>query len=462
MSEINVYDRNKQLNDIQTTYEKKKRELRSKGESELSELRDQYKQKMEKERSSGDAVINHIQKNKSVQTEQIMAQNKESVQHSQELLAKNIKGLQEDQKQQQEKLQQARLEASAVHDREVKALEVQSQTGRESLEEMQDKVTREIAHTQRKYNQEINQTQIENKERLQEIKQQTSKQIDHQINVANEEQKRINLQHEANVRKLREEAQKALNQEQSISKNDLQTEKQTHQQRMGALQAEYKKQSDRIEMENQKLFGNRKLQYEKEKAMREENIRKDMALQTKKHETRVQELRNNMNQDVVVAQKQFEGRIEKMRQDFNRVYNQTNDVNRTTLDNQRENIIRAIANQRKELLSKTKNYEDMKADPFYSIVDYDSNLEEFENGYIFSTRIPKIEKPNITVRVHEDKVVLSGARTFNDTSDLENKKLATASHQTFHEEFKLDRPVDAKKVAQFYDEEILSVYIPKK
>ncbi len=117
--------------------------------------------------------------------------------------------------------------------------------------------------------------------------------------------------------------------------------------------------------------------------------------------------------------------------------------------------------EKAEIAKSVGKNQDKQADSFYNFVHADSKIEETPTHYFVSSRVPEHEKENVKMHVSDGKVVVQGARRFEDKIDTGEGKLATNSYQTFREELPLERPVHEKLVERTYENGVLTLKIPK-
>lgn len=100
-------------------------------------------------------------------------------------------------------------------------------------------------------------------------------------------------------------------------------------------------------------------------------------------------------------------------------------------------------------------------DQFYKVQDRGSRVSESSNGYTIETHVPPNEKDSFRMSVTNNRAVLSGKRKFQDSVEEGNKKLSTNNFQTFHEEFKFERPVASEGMTRERDGDTVKFFIPK-
>jgi HSP20 family molecular chaperone IbpA len=462
LSDISIYERHKQLTDIQDAYERKKQDATAKGEADLAEIRRNYKEKNKQAVDAGEAVVSHIKKNRDLAATQIYNQNRETIEVARAKLEANQKEVQKTQDEQSERLHAAQQQVKKATEQEIKQINDYRNTNRESHAHMQENANKQLNTLKTELDTKLRARVEDNHKKIEKLEADHNRKVSTILAASMQEQSRMEEINAKNYKQTKEGLETQFQRMNEQNRHQVQAERDSHIKRIGAVQKEYRTEVEKAEDMNTRSIKNRRDRFDFQKNRQEDYFRKETAELKGRNEAQVRELKSTLNAEVVRSQKQHEDRLDKMRKDFDRVFSTTDKINKETLHNQRENIMRAIANQRKELLSKTKDYGSMQSDPFYSIVDYGSKVEEHENGYIFSTHLPQLEKQNVNVKVSDGKVLLQGARTFNDEVEKDDKKLNTSNYQTFHEEFKLNHPVDEKKVTQFYDQEVLTVFIPRK
>lgn len=100
-------------------------------------------------------------------------------------------------------------------------------------------------------------------------------------------------------------------------------------------------------------------------------------------------------------------------------------------------------------------------DDFYKVQDRGSQISEKGDGYVIKAFAPEYEKDNLRLSVANNRAVLSGKRKFQDSVDDGQKKISTNNFQTFHEEFKFDRPVASEGMTRERDGDYVEFFIPK-
>lgn len=109
----------------------------------------------------------------------------------------------------------------------------------------------------------------------------------------------------------------------------------------------------------------------------------------------------------------------------------------------------------------TQNYVTRGTDSFYKVQDRGSQISERSDGYEIQAYVPEHEKDNLRVTIQNDKAIISGKRKFKDAVETEDKKISTNNFQTFHEEFKLGRPVSTTGMTREREGDYIKFFIPK-
>ncbi len=109
----------------------------------------------------------------------------------------------------------------------------------------------------------------------------------------------------------------------------------------------------------------------------------------------------------------------------------------------------------------TQNYVTRGTDAFYKVQDRGSQISERSDGYEIQAYVPEHEKDNLRVTIQNDKAIISGKRKFKDAIETEDKKISTNNFQTFHEEFKLGRPVSTAGMTREREGDYIKFFIPK-
>lgn len=122
---------------------------------------------------------------------------------------------------------------------------------------------------------------------------------------------------------------------------------------------------------------------------------------------------------------------------------------------------RSITTEKPAATPVVQNYETKDTDNFYKVQDRGSRVSEHKEGYMIEAYAPEHEKDNLRVSVANNRAVISGKRKFQDSVEEGNKKISTNNFQTFHEEFKFERPVVSEGMTREREGDYVKFFIPK-
>lgn len=108
-----------------------------------------------------------------------------------------------------------------------------------------------------------------------------------------------------------------------------------------------------------------------------------------------------------------------------------------------------------------QNHVTKETDPFYKVQDRGSRVSERNDGYVIEAYAPEHEKDNLRMSVANNRATISGKRKFQDSVDEGIKKTSTNNFQTFHEEFKFERPVASEGMTRERQGDYVKFFIPK-
>jgi len=108
-----------------------------------------------------------------------------------------------------------------------------------------------------------------------------------------------------------------------------------------------------------------------------------------------------------------------------------------------------------------QNYVTKETDQFYKVQDRGSRVSEMNDGYVIEAYAPEHEKDNLRMSVANNRATISGKRKFQDSVDEGMKKTSTNNFQTFHEEFKFERPVASEGMTRERQGDYVKFFIPK-
>ena len=149
------------------------------------------------------------------------------------------------------------------------------------------------------------------------------------------------------------------------------------------------------------------------------------------------------------------------RHEFNDAYTKNLNAFETQVKTQRENLKHTLAREKREVINDIGKYNGKNADPFYRLAQPAAEINDTGDHYVVRARVPEHEKENVKVVVHDDRVIVAGARRFEDRVDDSDVKISTNNYQTFRQEIPLEHPVREKLMKQSWADGILTIKIPK-
>lgn len=84
---------------------------------------------------------------------------------------------------------------------------------------------------------------------------------------------------------------------------------------------------------------------------------------------------------------------------------------------------------------------------------------EQANAYWLVAKLPGLQQDDMTIRVDDNQLSIFGE--WPDITDVSDSPRLVRPHRTFARQFQLDEPVDADAISTTYQDEVLSVYVPK-
>ena len=154
-------------------------------------------------------------------------------------------------------------------------------------------------------------------------------------------------------------------------------------------------------------------------------------------------------------------RAEMKTQTYNRqgkTNSNSNDVNQASVSPKNRSITTESTDKPAPMV---QNYVTRETDQFYKVQDRGSRVSESDGGYVIEAYAPEHEKDNLRMSVANNRATISGKRKFQDSVDEGFKKTSTNNFQTFHEEFKFERPVASEGMTRERQGDYVRFFIPK-
>ncbi|MES2803874.1 MAG: Hsp20/alpha crystallin family protein [Bdellovibrionota bacterium] len=211
-------------------------------------------------------------------------------------------------------------------------------------------------------------------------------------------------------------------------------------------------------------------QVQQEKTERKKQLAEAQRDDLKNLKAKYQELSKEIDQDSAAAinhikidakdkhEAQKAERQEIIASTYSRKNVQQNNNNQASVAN-----ARSISNEKQteKQAPMVQNHVTRETDQFYKVQDRGSRVSEMNDGYVIEAYAPEHEKDNLRMSVANNRATISGKRKFQDSVDEGIKKTSTNNFQTFHEEFKFERPVASEGMTRERQGDYVRFFIPK-
>lgn len=403
-----------ELNDLQAEYARKRKELVQKNEQELNSLKDYYGAKKENLITEGDAAINHIRQRQQEQIE-TAAQERDRINQnyrnsSQALTNSYNERLQSTKNKNEQSLQ----ETKDYGQQRVKQAQTDSQ---HRLEQVNSKGTNDLAAAKLHHSSQLHTTTSLNEKRLQNLKEQNTLATKTEIERGRLAQAKLKEEIHDEYGKTWTRGEEKIAEAEVTQAGKLERFNES-------VEKRYDQTQNYWEAKEEALTDQYAKRLEKQKVSNENQLR-------------------NQNER------------------FKSTYQKNELAQQESLNIQKQNFTRSLAETKKDFAKAAEKYANRKDDPFYKVEDRGSELRENSDSYFFKAYIPEHEKDSVRVAVQENKVTVSGQRSFKDKVEGENKSVSTANYQTFREEFPLETPVNTKEMKRERDGDWVTFTLPK-
>lgn len=164
-----------------------------------------------------------------------------------------------------------------------------------------------------------------------------------------------------------------------------------------------------------------------------------------------------------LTEEERQTRLEEQKQTYNRQAQLSQKANQSSQARQASTMSAARNNQPKaqNVEKETLSVQSKADDSFYKVINHESQVKENSDGYTIKAFIPAHDKDDVRLTIQDNKAVLSGKRKFQDTVEDEKKKISTNNFQTYHEEFKFNRPVATQGITREREGDFMTFFIPK-
>ena len=417
MPEVPLVQRKQQqedLSELQAEYARKRKKLVTEQDGELHQIKQDFVGKKEATLEQGQAAVNHIKKTQNAEFEHVQ----ENRQKMQEKVAHQSSEAEASYNNKIEKVKESRQETidRVRADTQKKVNETESFSGKK-LEEVRNRSNSEIRLAQDRYNKQIENLQASTKNRIAEINQQSDEKIKTELAVGATKKEEVRENNQKDVTQLQKQGQQAIFEETKAQEN----------------------RKMRLEKESDKQFQRQQDQW--------------MSRETRLQEDYTSKLENE--------KKAYDDQLKNQGQHFKSKYSINDESNRTSLAIQSNNYVKELNEQKKEFLTEATKYSGKDKDPFYKVQDRGSHILEDAHSYVIKAYVPAHEKDAVKITVQKDKATVEGKRAFKDQFETEDKKVATATYQSFREDFPFDKPVATEGMTRERDGDYMIITVPK-
>ncbi len=402
------------LTELQSEHARKRKKLVTEQDGEIQQIKQDFVGKKAATLDQGQASVNHIKKTQNTELEHAQ----ENRQKLQQKVLKETSAVEDSYKNKIDQIKESRqgIVDRVRADTQKKVNETEAFSGKK-VEEVRNRSNNEIRLAQERYNKQIENLDTSTKNRIAEINQQSDEAIQRELATGSMKKEAVRENNQKDVTQLQNRGQQAIYDETKTQEN-----------RKVRLDKDYEKQFQR---------------------QQEQWMSKETRLQ----EDYNAKLENNKNA--------YDDQLKSQGQHFKSKYSSNDNANRTTLAIQSNNYVKEMNEQKKEFLTETTKYSGKEKDPFYKVQDRGSQIQENENSYVIRAYVPAHEKDAVKITVQKDKATVEGKRAFKDQFETDDKKVATATYQSFREDFNFEKPVATKGMTRQRDGDYMIITVPK-
>ncbi len=403
-----------ELTELQAEHARKRKKLVTEQDGEIQQIKQDFVGKKESTLEQGQASVNHIKKAQNAELEHAQ----ENRQKLQEKISKENGEVEDSYKNKIDQVKESRqgIIERVRADTQKKVNETEAFSGKK-VEEVRNRSNTEIRLAQERYNKQIENLQTSTKNRIAEINQQSDEAIKSELATGASKKELVRENNQKDVSQLQSKGQQAIFEETKSQEN-----------RKVRLDKDYEKQFQRQQD------------------------------QWMSKETRLQDdfnakLENNKNA--------YDDQLKSQGQHFKSKYTTNDEANRTTLAIQSNNYVKELNEQKKEFLTEATKYAGKDKDPFYKVQDRGSQIQENEHSYVIRAYVPPHEKDAVKVTIQKDRATVEGKRAFKDQFETDDKKVATATYQSFREDFPFEKPVATEGMTRQREGDYMIITVPK-
>jgi HSP20 family molecular chaperone IbpA len=398
--------RDKNNNDIiqlNNEFQNRKKKLIEASSKEIEQLKRIYDEKELDIKTRGEASISHLRQQTSQNLNSEHEQSKKNIENTKQSMQEYTK-VYEKNLSQQRQAQQNRL----------KRVQEQFENQRtDTITEGNKKITTiENSHQEK-----LNVMQKRQKQQLYEVQKQNVSEAEHIQRTGKERNDTVHTTYENQLSNLHDQGNKKITHE-----------KDAQRQQITKIKTDLKKEKEHEFSVSRKAIDAQNAQFKSELENTKEQHKKEMLSNYKKYQG-----------DIINREKQM----------------------RDSLKAQDHTFAKELVKQKIDWAQKMGPITDKDQDSFYRIIDRSSKFTEEPDAYILKAFIPEYDRDSISIRVQDDKVSVSGNRSFKDLAQDGNRRISSSQYQSFKEDFVFKQPIVAKAAIHSHDGDFVTVSIPK-
>lgn len=410
--------------------------VRRQQQDEISDLQSDFRRRRKQLLEAQEEELDGLKKGQHVRKQQVVDQGLAAINHIRDSQSKSLESAQETRQKAQEKSAKKLNEIETVYRQRIQDAQASRQT---RLTEERDQANRKI-----------NEVQDQNEVRMRDVRERADTEYRKTRDEARQEQRRVETASKERVATLRAKSQ----------------EEQLREQKRGDTQLERVRTENRENHDRLRAQGTESIKTEQEaQARRRERLNSDSEKQIDRQKTQWQERERNVDQEYsnkIQNKKQaYEDQLKMQSSRFKSVYAHNAEDNERSLQVQRRNAAKEMNELKSEFFREAQHYAGKVDDPFYKVVDRGSRIIERPSEYVLEAYAPEHEKDATKITVEKDKVTIQGQRSFKDKVESDDKKVSTASYQSFREEFPFGGPVITDGLTRERNGDWVTIVIPK-
>jgi HSP20 family molecular chaperone IbpA len=213
--------------------------------------------------------------------------------------------------------------------------------------------------------------------------------------------------------------------------------------------------------QNQKVITNVKQRHEKDIQRQNEAFENDIKGRTERHNVKREKVIAAHLKDLSTLEQAHDQQMQDQELSFEKRFQANDQEARRTFTNQAVQLGQELQNQKERFVKASDKYKNKTVDPFYQVRDNKTELVETSGAYVFKAKVPEHEKDDVHVKVKQNKVTLSGNRSFDEKIEQDGHVVKTNNTQTFQESYNLPRRIKEDEIIKQYDGGVLKITIPK-